>query len=403
MPPDYWFTWALICTAGLYGALGVIVVLGRIVYDRRRLLFLRIAKLEAGAAESPGRHAALSRWFHRAAVHTIERGLAEMRAPEPVLRACATYVVAQVGESRLQASASSTTRRWRRIAALRTLAFSGSEAAWPLLEQAVEDADPEIVWAAVVTLGHLRGRRSTELLVKALRTVRQGRSQIAAFLETRPDISDFLWLLFADPSPILRYWGATLAGRAPGLESQLIALTRDPDPSVRKAAINSLGTAGCTGAGPIALGMLDDPVPFVRAYAARALGRLGTAELAPALAAKMSDPDWSTRYAAKRALESLGPEVEAAVLEHLSDDDEFARNSAAEVLQNLGTFERLLSAEAMGPSDPRRLAWLRKLAAAGGLRVWDAVLANLPLDTRMRVAVVLRGLERQAAGEAGSA
>jgi HEAT repeat protein len=136
----------------------------------------------------------------------------------------------------------------------------------------------------------------------------------------------------------------------------------------------------------MALALLDDPVPYVRAHAAQALGQIGSIEVAPSLAARLGDPDWPTQDAAKRALEHLGREVEGVVLEHLFDDNDRSRTGAAEVLQYLGIIERLLSQEARGPSDPKRRLWLGKLAEAGGVRVRNAVLANLPAAAPARVA-----------------
>ena len=67
---------------------------------------------------------------------------------------------------------------------------------------------------------------------------------------------------------------------APGLEQDLAALTNDPAPLVRRAAIASLArvnvAAGVTAARPL----LADTVWYVRAHAARAIGEAGNPELA---------------------------------------------------------------------------------------------------------------------------
>ncbi|MEP6592803.1 MAG: hypothetical protein ABJC51_03880, partial [Acidobacteriota bacterium] len=72
-----------------------------------------------------------------------------------------------------------------------------------------------------------------------------------------------------------------------------------------------------------------------------------------------------------------------------SHPDAFARNGAAEVLQNTGGFERLLTLEASGPSDPQRLVLLEKLASAGGLRMSDGVLQRLPPSAQLRARALL--------------
>jgi HEAT repeat protein len=404
MPAADWFAQALAVAAALYLLLGAIIVVGRIRYDQRRRLFGRIAELvdaSAGRPDDAELQASLSRLLHGSLPLVIERGVAEAYASGPVLRACAAYVLECVGPSRLQARAGGSPRRWRRIAALRTLAFARAELAWELLDHALDDDDREIVRASVVTLGQIHERRSAELLVKALREGRHSRSQTAMCLHAFPaDIGDLLTPLCVDRDPVLRYWGAVLAGRHPlrrGDEQRLITLAGDVDPRVRRAALDTLAGAGSAAAVPTILSRVNDPVPFVRAHAARALGRLGATSAAFTLAGRLGDRDWWVRDAVKRSLEALGPRVEPALLAHLYDEDVFARNGVAEVLQHLGTFERLLADEALGPSDPRRQALLAKLVDAGGLRVWDAVLAHLPEHTRRRLATYLEMLQLRAA------
>lgn len=408
MPDADWFTRALSIAATLYVLLSAVIITGRIRYDRRRRLYAGIARLVDASVAPPDGPELQSRvsgvlrgWPPRA----IERAMAEGRGTPAALHACAAWLLERLGETRLRARAAPGASRWTRIAALRILAFARAELAWELLALAVADDDREIVMGAVVILGQIHHRRSAELLVQVLRDGRHPRSQTAVLIQACPgNIGDLLTPLLDDGDPALRYWGAVLAARHPPVrdaEERLIALAGDVEPSVRKGALDSLGAGGFLAALPVVLERLDDPVPFVRAHAARALGQLGAIDAASVLVGRLGDGDWWVRDAVKRSLVTLGRRVEPALLAHLSDDDAFARNGAAEVLQHLGTFERLLVEEANGPPDARRQAALAKLADAGGLRVWDAVLAHLPEETRRRMSATLEMLELRAA-EAGA-
>jgi hypothetical protein len=100
----------------------------------------------------------------------------------------------------------------------------------------------------------------------------------------------------------------------------------------------------------------------------------------------------------KQSLVRLGRGPATALVAYLSHPDRFARNSAAEVLQDVGEFERLLLLETEGTSDPVRLETLRRLAAAGGTGMCDAVVARLPVDARDRGETILAGLALETAG-----
>ena len=405
MPDADWFARALTFAATLYVVLSAVIIAERIRYDRRRRLYARIARLvDAPVAplDRPALQSQVSGVLRGWPLRAIERSMAEGHATGAALHACAAWLLERLGEPRLRARAAPGASRWRRIAALRILALARAEPAWELLALAVADDDPEVVMGAVVILGQIHHRRSAELLVQVLRDGRHPRSQTAVLIQACPgEIGDLLTSLLDEEDPALRYWGTVLAARHPPVrdaEERLIALAGDVEPSVRKGALDSLGAGGFLAAIPVVLKRLDDPVPFVRAHAARALGQLGVIDAASVLVGRLGDGDWWVRDAVKRSLVTLGRRVESALFAQLSDADAFARNGAAEVLQHLGTFERLLVEEAKGPPDARRQAALAKLADAGGLRVWEAVLAHLPEETRRGMSATLEMLERRAAG-----
>ncbi len=200
--------------------------------------------------------------------------------------------------------------------------------------------------------------------------------------------------LLSSADTATRFWGAMLIKRYPGtpdLISVLEAMTADTQPLVRKAALYAIAELGGARAAAAARRCLSDPVPFVRVYAARALGILRAPHSIGAIVPLLADLDWWVRSAVKQTLEQSGEAVADALVPYLSHPDAFARNGAAEVLQNTGAFERLLELEATGPSDAHRLSVIRTLVEAGGLRMWDGVLLRLPQASRERARDLLTG------------
>ncbi len=406
MPGADWLSAILAIAAAAYVYLGVLVVYGRLQFDYRRRLFEEAATLalsDTDASRPPP--PALARLFSRASLRTLERGLSEATLPAPAGYACALAILQRAGSARIEARAAGRARRWRRLSALRILTLARTESAWPLLARALDDRDLEVVRGTVTILGGSDDRRGAVLLVGALRRGRVGRASVAIHLAAfSSDLADLVAPLMDEDSPGVRYWGVTLARRfphIPHLDRRLTALARDADPGVRRAALEGLATMGFVQSLPAVLAALDDDEPFVRAHAARAAASLGGTAAAALLVARLGDTEWLVRDAIKRALEALGPAAEAVLFAGLDAADEFAANGAAEVLQNIGTFERLLAEEAQGPPDRLRIHRLEKLASAGGLRVWGAAMASLPDATREYLETTLAPLERKAAQDGG--
>jgi HEAT repeat protein len=257
--------------------------------------------------------------------------------------------------------------RWRRVAALTRLARARHPAAQQLLRQAVVSPDPEVADAAVRALGGLGDDAAIDSLIAALRDGRGSRSRIAAELERlAPRPGQRLPALLRDGSPGVRFWAATLLARYPDVAgASLVGLTWDPDPNVRAAAVETLGTRGGTAAARAATSLLDDPEWFVRVHAVRAAGLLAGAEAAPMICRLLADRQWWVRTAAKDALRGIGGESVPALLSVLAHDDGFARNGAAEVLQDIGFVDSL---EADGESS----ALLERIYEAGGERLRTA-------------------------------
>jgi HEAT repeat protein len=221
--------------------------------------------------------------------------------------------------------------------------------------------------------------------VGALERRRFAESRLATAIDASSvDASDLVVPLLRARDARLRYWATLLIGRypfMPGLSRVLDILARDPEPHVRKAAIETIGRLGFGECAGRLLERLSDPVAYVRGHAARALGQLGEARSAAAVAALLADRDWLVRDAARRSLESMGLEVAPFLVHTLSDPDVFARNGAAEVLQNLGILDALVAKYTR-----QRAAWLGRLIEqivfAGGPRIWESVLSRLDETAR---------------------
>jgi HEAT repeat protein len=303
-----------------------------------------------------------------------------------------------------QASASKVPRaNWRRIAALRLLAQQGYSGLVPLLGRAIDDADTEIVGAAITLLSRVPDAKAAEILLDALKNGRYPPSRIATYLDRFPlPVPNLLRPLLQHPDATVRYWAVTLLGRhanVPLIENDLKALARDQAPLVRRAAVASLARLNVAAAVTVARELLKDDVWYVRAHAARALGEADNPELAAEVAPLLADREWWVRTAAKDALQRMGPEVWSALIPYLDHADVFARNGAAEVLQNIGILDSLIVLEAAtARPSASKVQMLRKIAAAGGSRMTDALLDRVGEHQRPRVRELLTNIGLEPAG-----
>jgi HEAT repeat protein len=314
-------------------------------------------------------------------------------------RIVAEAAVARIGRAALESLAGE--RRppkdnWKRIAAMRVLATgSAAPPLVPILTRALED-DPEIVGASLAVLGSLDDRAAGLALVGALKDHKYSRSRIATYLDQSPvSIADALVPLLHHHDAQVRYWGATLVSRhhVPGTERDIALLTKDPSPLVRKAAVATLAQMDCVGVVAAVQPLLADPIWYVRAHAARALAAADATDTAEHIAPLLADREWWVRLAARESLQEMGEEIWSVLVPYLDHADGFARNGAAEVLQNIGVLDSLIVLEA-ATSRPSasKVEMLRKIAAAGGTRMTDALLERVDENVRPRVRTLLTSL-----------
>ena len=344
----------------------------------------------------------------RASRDAIMRAVTDPATPREASEVLAAYLVERWGLEALERDAASHRTahgKWRRMTALRIVFHLNHAQGVQFLERALDEPDTDVASVALALLGDSEDPAAAELLVGALKTRRQPRSLIAVHVDRSPQhLVARLRPLLTDADPAVRRWGATLLGRygaAPGLERDLAAAADDPDPRVRKAAVQSLGRVGDTIAAVTALRLLTDPVPYVRTAALRAIGQLDRDDLAAEVAALLGDRDWWVRFAAKECLQQMGPVIWPMLVRLLDDHDRCVSDGAAEVFQNLGVLDSFIVMEA-GTDDPadRKIDLLRRIAAAGGLRLTDSLLDRSGSRLGERVRRLLANIGLQHVGAA---
>jgi HEAT repeat protein len=396
---NIWFI-SLAVVATTYVLTGLVVIISRSRYERNRKIVDRLGQILLDQSNSElTEHYRLrraDRYLASLPIRRIKRIISETVLPANINRVICRNLLNRLGIKRVNHDAlahNNSRNPWPRITALQILAFGQTEAAWTALEKALISPDHHVVGAAVTILGNLHETRAAELLAKAMRVGCYPSSRISTFLDRFPiDLSPLVGSFLSQPSSNIRYWGAMMLRRYPALEGgteMLASLTYDKNPMVRRAAIESMSLLDGEIATKEARRLLTDEVSFVRAHAARALGTLHAHEAAPAVAALMADREWWVRYAAKASLETMGSQAIPHILPFLKDQDRFARNGAAEVLQNLEYFEQLLAEELLGPSQPERLAILEMLAQAGEGRMSEAMINRLPPEVRENASSLL--------------
>lgn len=388
------------------------VLIDRVLHDRRkrRMLMLEreLSKLKLEGMPPAKRAAEVRRMLARVPGDGIYRMTGNPKLPDFVREVCAEISLANIGLMRMLRDASTHSgarSKWRRVSSLHALERARPSAIHGLLREALADADPDVASAAATVLQRIGDLRAAEILVSGLRSARLPASRIAARLERFPiPIDDVLRPLLVDARAEARYWGATLLRThfdRQGLGA-LLPLVDDHDASVRKAALLTLGTMKVESAARLATRRLNDSAPFVRSAAVHVLAQVGERSLdrsrrqslASAISPLLADRDWSVRATAKDALARLGPTTWRQVAAQLSSTDAFARNGAAEVLQNLGVLDWTLRGIASGvhPTD-EAVDVLRKALREGGVAMADATALRATDESIPGVRELIRTLQ----------
>ncbi len=382
---------AFFVVVSLWAATSLFLLVDRMTYDRTWGRVRRAIEAIDADVDPEGAIATIPR-------RTLERIASDASTSEKISRAIARHLARSRGTEvyvRQSLSMVSGFRKWRRIASVRILYHSDYDGILPLLEKLLADEDEEIVGAAVPLLGHFPNRRAAELLIELLVEERYPASRIATQLDRFPlRIPGELLPLLGAPAPIARFWGVTLLSRygdEPQMAARLAALARDEDARVRKAVAAALGRLAAASEAPVVAALLEDDNWFVRAHAARAMAEMRETALASRLVPLLADREWWVRLAAKESLEAMGPDVIPVLLSTLDHPDRFARNSGAEVLQNLGFLDQQLSELVRNPGDAAAEALVGKLLIAGETGMMESSLRRHP-DAISKLGALLRSM-----------
>jgi HEAT repeat protein len=332
--------------------MAVYILAARCLHERERRLLVRGA-------------------FRRLSRSQIESLAANRGTSAKLAEALSNEALARYPE-RLVERAEGTTRdtTWSRVVALRVLGKSRSPFALRLFEAALESDEESVVAAAVTALGERTDAHSSLLLVRALRAGRLARSRVASQLEQAPGRTvEMLAPLLDDPDPVVRFWGATLLGSF-GADARavqaLLTAADDADASVRAGVVEAIAGSDEPEALAVARRLTFDSAYFVRAHAARTLGSFDRDDIVPDVARLLGDTSWWVRAAAKETLQARPRAAAGPMIDLLEHPDLFARNGAAEVLQNIGMLDRLIAA---APADRSARRLLARVLLAGGPRL----------------------------------
>jgi HEAT repeat protein len=366
------------------------VVADRIAYDRR------LSALREGFTGQ--------RWWRM-----VARIAADPSSDSEHAEALARYVL-RTDEQAVLDAARDKRMGWRTVEAVRILARADHPESYPALEQLLANDDEEVTAAAATILGEMRHEQATLLLINALQTQACPARWVSALLERRKVPVRLLRPLLDDSRPGVREAAIRLLAKSKvsdgRVDPDLLELCDDPVADVRAAAARALGERRSPNAVNPLESLLADPVWFVQVQAARSLGRLHSAGSAGRITKLLASPRWWVRQAAKDALVELGPDVRAELVPLLDHPDPFARNSCAEVLQNLGVVDDLV-AEASKPSNTSRpsdaAVLLRKILTAGGSRVEEAVISGVGPELREELAAISQHTEDSSTPEVRAA
>ena len=286
----------------------------------------------------------------------------------------------------------------RRSDAARRLGRIGDPEAVPGLAGLLKDPKEEVREAALFALARIGTREALEAMIDALDSGnRWSQEKVAEAMEEAGDESRHVLAgLLEDENPLHRAFAAEVMGGIGGDEeaARLVDALADEDIDVRARAADSLGRMMYRPARPVLLQGLEDPAWQVRAQAAKALGKIGNTSDAPRLAESLRDGEFWVRSNAAAALREMGEAGEIPLIEMLWDEDRFARETAAQALEEGSIVERLVKDMREGVDDHEAGRIIRRLAEIGSAGTIIQVLSDLPdVEVKARLAEVLTGIE----------
>ncbi len=214
-----------------------------------------------------------------------------------------------------------------------------------LVKCAALDGDPHTRWRSIWALNVIGDDRRVALLKEHLKSENELERFNAATALSTMDIDDGIKVIeeaTQSGDTWLRWQAVSALGKIKSPETLrlLIACLKDPTDSIRQEAAMSLGRLKDTNAGPALVEALGDKKSGVRWRAARSLGQLGAQDAIPELIKLLDDSDGSVRGQTAVALGELGckdRDVAKKVVTMLADPDRDVRGKAAMAIGRIGS------------------------------------------------------------------
>jgi HEAT repeat protein len=199
--------------------------------------------------------------------------------------------------------------------------------------------------------------RSVDLIINALRdpNVSVRSAAVHALGESgSPRAVEPLIAILKDETSTLRGEASVALGklRSAAVPGLVLALSSDR-PSIRMLAAQALGETGSIDAVPALIQLISTDVSGARGEGIDALGKLGDASAADAIIAAMAAGSPGVRQKSISALVLLhSPKAEDALISALSDKSEDVRHAAAAGLGDIGDDRATASLEKLADNDP---------------------------------------------------
>lgn len=286
----------------------------------------------------------------------------------------------------------------RRSDAARCLGRVGDPRAVPELQKLLQDPGEEVREAALYALGRIGTREALESMLDALNEGdRWSQEKVAEAVEEAGDESRRVLVgLLRDGNPVRRAFAAEVMGGIGGAEEAvyLEEALADEEVDVRARAADSLGRMRHRLARPALLQALEDPAWQVRSQAVKALGIIGEEKDVPRLVDKLRDTEWWVRNNAAAALREMGESGEGPLVEMLWDADRFARETAAQALEESSVVERLIKDMREGDEEPGGGRVIHRMAEIGSVGTIVQVLSDLPdVEVKARLVELLADID----------
>ncbi len=298
-----------------------------------------------------------------------------------------------------------------RTSAASALGNLGDSSAVPKLIKLLEDEFVYVRESAASALGNLDDSSAVPKLIKLLEDesaeVRTSAAEILGNLSDSSAVPRLINLL-EDEFVYVRESAASALGNLDDSSAApaLVKLLEDESADVRRSAVYALNNLGDSSAVLKLINLLEDEFVYVRESAASALNKLGDSSAAPALVKLLKDERQSTgvRTSAAEVLGNLSDRSDLSdsstvrkLINLLEDEFEYVRESAAEILGNLGdssaapALVKLLEDEY---ADVRRSAVyaLDNLGDSSAVPKLIKLLEDESVDVRESAAVVLGNL-----------